>query len=728
MEQAKKMNSSPPPAPEKPHDTGKPNRLIREKSPYLLQHARNPVDWYPWGEEAFERARKEDKPIFLSVGYSTCYWCHVMEREVFEDTAIARLMNERLVSIKVDREERPDVDRVYMTAVQAMTGSGGWPMSVFLTPDLVPFLGATYIPPTARYGRPGFTDIVRHISDLWKNDRSKILVSGKQIEEILRKSARSTPAKVEDSALREGFKQIAAGYDPVHGGFGSGMKFPRPVTLDFLFRRYYRRGDSAALDMALATIRKMADGGVYDHIGGGFHRYAVDAGWRVPHFEKMLYDQAQLAVTCLEAYQITHDPLYSSLARDILGYVARDMTGPNGEFYSAEDAESATDPDETGKKEEGAFYLWTKPEIDRILGNEAAPLFNYYFGVEDTGNAPSDPMNVFRGKNILYVAHDAGETVRKFGKQPEEVISILETSRKKLARERVKRARPHLDDKIITAWNGLMISAFARAYQVLHDEEYLRRARRGAEFILENLYDKGSGTLYRRYRDGDARFEGSLQDYAFFVRGLLDLYEASFETIWLRTAISLNNKQSDLFRDSIGGGFFDASGKDPSILVRTKEDYDGAEPTGNSIAAVNLLRLAQLTANEGLRDMAEKTIRAFGSRIRSVPESMPGMLAAYTWSITTPREIIIAGEPGAADTKALLAEVHSHFVPFRSLILADGGSGQEELASYLPFIKEMRTSEGKATAYICQNYACSLPSSDREVVAKLLSPPRRHPE
>jgi uncharacterized protein YyaL (SSP411 family) len=720
------MNSSPPQAPEKPRDAGKPNRLIHEKSPYLLQHAQNPVDWYPWGEEAFERARREDKPIFLSVGYSTCYWCHVMEREVFEDTAIARLMNERLVSIKVDREERPDVDRVYMTAVQAMTGSGGWPMSVFLTPELVPFLGATYIPPTARYGRPGFTDIVRHISDLWKNDRKKILESGNQIEEILRRSVRSAPAKVEDSALREGFKQIAAGYDPVHGGFGPGPKFPRPVTLDFLFRRYYRRGDSSALEMALTTIRKMSEGGVHDHIGGGFHRYSVDAQWRVPHFEKMLYDQAQLAVTCLEAYQLTHEPRYSSLARDILDYVARDMTGPDGEFFSAEDAESAIDPEGKGRKEEGAFYLWTKPEIERLLGSDAAPVFNYYFGVEDTGNAPSDPMGVFKGKNILYVAHDAAETARKFGKQAEEVTQLLEASKEKLVLERLKRSRPHLDDKIITAWNGLMISAFARAYQVLDDEEYLRRARRGAEFILENLYDKGSGTLYRRYRDGDARFEGSLQDYAFLIRGLLDLYEASFEPSWLRTAITLNKKQIELFRDSSGGGFFDGPGKDPSILVRTKEDYDGAEPAGNSIAAVNLLRLAQLTADEGLRDMAEKTIRAFGSRIAKLPESMPGMLAAYTWSITTPREIIISGEPGAADTKGLLAEVHSHFVPFRAILLADGGAGQEELASYLPFIRDMKTSDGIATAYICQNYACSLPSTDREVVAKLLSPPRHH--
>src|SRR2546422_151527 len=338
----------------------------------------------------------------------------------------------------------------------------------------------------------------------------------------------------------------------------------------------------------------------------------------------MLYVQAQRAVTCLDAYQLTHEPLYSSLARDILDYVARDMTGPSGEFFSAEDAESATDPEGTGRKEEGAFYLWTKPEIDRFLGSDAAPIFNYHFGVEDTGNAPSDPLGVFWGKNILYVAHDAGETARKFGKQPDEVIELLASSREKLVLERLKRTRPHLDDKIITAWNGLMISAFARAYQDLDDEEYLRRARRGAKFIIENLYDKGSGTLYRRYRDGDARFEGSLQDYAFFVRGLLDLYEASFETSWLQTAIGLTRKQIDLFRDSVGGGFFDASGKDPSILVRTKEDYDGAEPTGNSIAAVNLLRLAQLTADEGLRDMGEKTIRAFGSRIRNVPESMPG--------------------------------------------------------------------------------------------------------
>ncbi|HEY6191162.1 MAG TPA: thioredoxin domain-containing protein [Bacteroidota bacterium] len=700
-----------------------PNRLIHEKSPYLLQHAFNPVDWYPWGDEAFEKARREDKPIFLSVGYSTCYWCHVMEREVFEDTAIARLMNEKLVCIKVDREERPDIDRVYMTAVQAMTGGGGWPMSVFMGADRTPFFGATYIPPTPQHGRPGFPELVQRISHLWETDRSRILESSKQIGEYLRSSVSGSSSPVGESALHAGFESIAQGYDSGNGGFGSGPKFPRPVVFDFLLRYYRLTGKDSALGMVLTTLRKMADGGVHDHVGGGFHRYSVDGEWRVPHFEKMLYDQAGIAISCLEAFQITHDETYSSVARDVLDYVAGNLTGGEGGFYSAEDAESAPDPSKPDSKEEGAFYLWTSGEIGNLLGKENEAIFKYHYGVLDSGNAPEDPLHAFTNRNILYAAHTIAETGSKFGKEPREVSLLLSRMRATLSAARSKRPRPQLDDKVITAWNGMMISAFSKAYQVLHDEKDLALAGRAADFAMSKLYDGKTGTLRRRYRDGEARFEGTLQDYAFLVRGLLDLYEASFDMRWFRSAITLTDKQNELFWDSDRGGYFDGSGKDPTVLIRTREDYDGAEPSGNSIAALNLLRLAQMTDSKDLRSRAEKTIAAFGARIRATPEALPEMLVALDWSLATPKEIVIAGDWGGEETKRLLAEVHSHFVPVRVLLLADGGTDQRELASYLPFISGIKPEPGKATAYICENYACQLPSSDPAVVSRLLEHP-----
>ncbi|MBI4546912.1 MAG: thioredoxin domain-containing protein [Ignavibacteriae bacterium] len=699
----------------------KPNRLIHEKSPYLLQHAFNPVDWYPWGPEAFQKARMEDKPIFLSVGYSTCYWCHVMEREVFEDPEIAKLMNEKLVSIKVDREERPDVDRVYMTAVQAMTGSGGWPMSVFLTPDLKPFYGATYIPPRAQYGRPGFVDVVNRISEIWKTDRSKVFESSQQITEYLKQAGGTgASATVTDSVLHLAYNRYAQGYDAVHGGFGGAPKFPRPVSLNFLLRYYSRTGREQALQMSLHTLREMANGGMYDHIGGGFHRYSVDGEWRVPHFEKMLYDQAQLVTSYLEAYQITKDERFAEIARDVLAYVLRNLTDKQGGFYSAEDAESALDPSKPEEKEEGTFYIWSKSEIDHLLGKDAE-LFNYYYGVQDAGNALNDPMNVFSGKNILYVAHPIEDVAVKFLKTPAEIKNLLKQSTQKLFFEREKRPRPHLDDKIITAWNGLMISAFAKAYQVLDDPAYLQAAQRANTFIISKLYDTKSKKLLRRYRDGEARFDGNLQDYTFLVMGLLDLYEASFEIQWLEHAIALTKKQIEIFWDPIDGGFFDTPGNDPSILVRMKEDYDGAEPTGNSIAAVNLLRLSQMTDNNDWRRMAEKTITAFGSRLKQIPDALSQMLVAVDWHLSTPKEIIVAGKKDSPDTKALLREVHSRFIPNKVLLLADGGDAQKKLTSYLSFIEGMIMLDEKATAYICENYACQLPTSDRSVVAKLLS-------
>ncbi len=710
--------------------TGRPNRLIHEKSPYLLQHAFNPVDWYPWGDEAFQRAHEEDRPIFLSVGYSTCYWCHVMEREDFENPDIARLMNEHFVCIKVDREERPDVDRVYMAAVQALTGGGGWPMSVFLTPDRKPFFGGSYFPPAPQVGRPGFPQLLEHISKLWRTERQKIVESGNHITEFLRERTQAADAVSPDgSTLQNACSQFAEVYDKQYAGFGAGPKFPQPVTFNFLFRYYSRSGKRAPLDMALATLRKMAEGGMYDQIGGGFHRYSVDAQWRVPHFEKMLYDQAQLASSYVDAFQITRDEFFAKMVRDILDYVLRSMTHPEGGFYSAEDAESfpATagheDTPESGKplvKEEGAFYLWTKSEIENVLGQDIAPIFCFYYGVHGRGNALNDPMDVFVEKNILYIWSTLEETAWKFNKIQDEIQKILLESRKKLFAEREKRPKPHLDDKIITAWNGLMISAFSRAYQVLGEPNDLAAAKRAAAFVVSRLYDPGNARLLRRYRDGEARFDGTLQDYAFFIQGLLDLYEASFDIQWLALAIDLAKKQIELFGDPEQGGFFDTVAGDMTLLVRTKDDYDGAEPSGNSVAALTLLRLAHLTGNKEWRVAAERAIDASGAALRQYPTAHAQMLAALDWRLSTPVEIIIAGNPDAEDTGLLLKELHAHFVPNKILLVADGGEGQKKLTQFLPFVERMTTTGGKATAYVCENYSCRLPTSDPSVLGHLL--------
>src|SRR6516165_4502288 len=633
---------------QKPSDRVFTNRLTDEKSPYLLQHAHNPVDWYPWGEEAFSKARSENKPIFLSIGYSTCHWCHVMAHESFENEEVAAIMNGEFVNIKVDREERPDVDRVYMTFVQATTGSGGWPMSVWLTPDLKPFVGGTYFPPEERYGQPAFNKVLERIATAWKKDHDKIAEQGSKIVEALRESQSAAPGegKIDGSVAVAAYRQIDRSYDPKEGGFGNAPKFPRPVALNFLMRFYARdpKSDDGkhALDMALFTLRKMAAGGMHDHIGGGFHRYSVDRYWHVPHFEKMLYDQAQLAAAYLDAVQILRDPHlnpqvgfatgeerreadakapvrveFEAVARDILDYVARDMMSKEGGFFSAEDADSPVAAGADGrhaKTAEGAFYIWTKKEIDDALG-DSAEIFDFHYGVQAHGNAPegSDPHDEFRGKNILIERLTIAETAQHFKKTEVEINKILEQSRQKLFAIRGQRPRPHLDDKIIAAWNGLMISAFARAAQVLDDPRYLEIAIRSANFLRANLYDEKSKLLYRSYRDGRSNIEGFADDYAFVVRGLLDLYEASFNIEWLKLAIELQQTQDRLFFDEKKGGYFSNSGRDESVFFRMKDDNDGAEPAASSIAAVNLLRLSQILDDPKTAERAKKTIDAFAT-------------------------------------------------------------------------------------------------------------------
>jgi len=706
------------------------NRLAREKSPYLLQHAHNPVDWYPWGEEAFAKARRENKPIFLSIGYSTCHWCHVMAHESFENEETAAIMNREFVNIKVDREERPDVDRVYMTFVQATTGGGGWPMSVWLTPDLKPFVGGTYFPPVDRYGQPGFTKVLERIAAAWKQGHEKIAEQGSKIVEALRESQNAQPeaaAKIDNQLFQTAYEQLSRSFDDKEGGFGTAPKFPRPVALNFLTRFYDRDPKSEsgkhALEMDLVTLRKMAAGGMHDHLGGGFHRYSVDRYWHVPHFEKMLYDQAQLASAYLDAFQITRDPQYADVARDILDYVARDMTSKNGGFFSAEDADSLF---EHGKPEhgEGAFYVWTEKQVDAALGDDSSA-FKFYYGVQPHGNAPegSDPQDEFRGKNILIGRHTIAETAKHFKKSENEARQSLARSREKLLSIRNKRPRPHLDDKIIAAWNGLMISAYARAAQILDEPRYLESATRAAKFLRSNLYDEKSKLLFRNYRESRSNVEGFADDYAFVIQGALDLYEASFEIEWLKFSIELQETQDRLFFDEKAGGYFSTSGKDKSVVLRMKDDNDSAEPAASSIAALNLLRLAQFRDDKKLDERARKTIDAFASTLSHFASAMPQMLVAVDYSLSKPSQIIIAGKIDIDATKALLAEVRRHFLPKKILILADGGEGQKFFSEKNEAIPAMSPIGGKSAAYVCENFTCKAPVTDPKALGNLLSVP-----
>ncbi|MBZ5610471.1 MAG: thioredoxin domain-containing protein [Acidobacteriia bacterium] len=687
-----------------------PNRLIAEKSPYLLQHAHNPVDWYAWGEEAFEKARAEDKPIFLSVGYSTCHWCHVMEHESFENDQIAALLNRWFVPIKVDREERPDVDRIYMTYVQAATGSGGWPMSVFLTPSLKPFFGGTYFAPDNRYGRPGFGVLLERIAEAWKNEHDRIVqTSGEALNQLARyaKLSSGSGGIPDASVLDSTFQYFRRTFDSEHGGFGDAPKFPRPVVFNFLLRYYARTRRQEALDMTLQTLRAMASGGMHDQLGGGFHRYSVDERWLVPHFEKMLYDQAQLAVSYLEAFQITHDPFYAAIARSTLDYVLRGMTHPDGGFYSAEDADSVINAANPKVKGEGAFYIWSAQELRELLGEQLYRVFATHYGVEDGGNVQHDPHGEFTGKNILYV---------------KDAIPAPDIEKAKviLLEARSKRVRPHLDDKILTAWNALMISAFAKAAQVLDEPRYLAAAQRASAFILSRMYDPAAGTLLRRFRDGDAAIPGFLDDYAFFIAALLDLYEADFDPDHIETALALAAKMQELFEDQGAGGFFSTAAGDSSLVLRMKDDYDGAEPSGNSMALVDLLRLAHLTDQQDLRKAAERTLQALGPKLSSQSVAVPQMLVALDYWNAPRREVVISGARDAVQTRAFLRSLRERFLPHTITLLIDSDPVRQKMSSFFPSAEAMREANNQPTAYVCQNYACQLPTNDLSKFIELL--------
>lgn len=653
------------------------NRLANEQSPYLLQHAGNPVDWYPWGEEAFAKARAENKPIFLSIGYSTCHWCHVMERESFENEGVAEILNRNFVSIKVDREERPDVDRVYMLFVQATTGGGGWPMSVWLTPELQPFYGGTYYPPENRYGRPGFKTVLSHIAQVWRDDRGKVDESVADIMSQLQGYAALTkgPGVVEDSVLDSAYNHSRRTFDKKLGGFGMAPKFPRPVVLNFLMRYWKATGEEDALDMVVQTLRAMARGGMNDQLGGGFHRYSVDARWFVPHFEKMLYDQAQLAVSYLEAYQATGFADLADEARRVFEYVLRDMTHAEGGFFSAEDADSVVHRDHPREKAEGAFYVFDWRELEAVLGPETEAFARAY-GCRVEGNVEphEDPHQEFVKKNILY-----------------RVEGGFDAAREKLLEYRGARVRPHLDDKVLTSWNGLMISAFAKGAQVFGEPRYLAAARRAAVFIRSAMWD--GRVLRRRWREGDAAIDGFLDDYAFFVLALLDLYETEFRATDLAFAVTLAERMCELFEDKENGAFYSTAEGDATLVMRLKEDYDGAEPSGNSMAALALLRLGAMTGRAEFTRSGERTIAAFHSRLTAQTAAVPQMLCAYLFARRKPRQVEFVGE----DVKALVRVVHGKFAPFQVLVRGDVA--------------------GAAEARVCENFVCQLPVRDPEALA-----------
>jgi uncharacterized protein YyaL (SSP411 family) len=689
------------------------NRLAQEKSPYLLQHAHNPVDWYPWSDEAFAKAASENKPIFLSVGYSTCHWCHVMERESFENEEIAKVLNEFFVPVKVDREERPDVDRIYMLFVQASTGSGGWPMSVFLTPERRPFFGGTYFPPDTRYGRPGFRAILENLARAWREDRQRVEQSGVQVLEQLREYAEVSnargPVAPGKDVLDTAFNAFRRMFDSKLGGFGGAPKFPRPSVHNFLLRYFSETGNEEALDMVLLTLRQMARGGMNDQLGGGFHRYSVDERWFVPHFEKMLYDQAQLAISYLEAFQITRDEQYAGAARAIFSYLLRDLAHHDGGFYSAEDADSASDPSHPHEKHEGAFYIWTSAEIDALLAPQDSAIFKFRFGIQERGNVDEDPHGEFGGHNILYQAHSEEEAAAEFKITLEQVRRILKEVSVKLLDIRSSRPRPHLDDKILTGWNGLVISAFSKGAQILDEPRYADAARGAASFIRRNLWDQARAVLLRRYRAGEAAIDGFLDDYAFLINGLLDLYEANFESEDLTWAARLAGRAIELFEDPEKGGFFSTPVGGADLVLRLKDDYDGAEPSGNSILVLALLRLARMTDGEHFRVAADRALRAFGSRLQTAGSGLPQMLVAHAFALARPREIVLAGPRDSAGMTSMLGSIRRRFAPNTVVLMAADS------------IHSMPAVAGSPTAYVCENYSCQLPTTEVEELERQLA-------
>ncbi|XP_060521819.1 spermatogenesis-associated protein 20 [Cylas formicarius] len=725
----------------------KVNRLASERSPYLLQHATNPVDWYPWGDEAFEKAKAEDKPIFLSVGYSTCHWCHVMEKESFENESVAKIMNEHFVNIKVDREERPDVDKMYMSFIQATVGGGGWPMSVFLTPDLEPLAGGTYFPPEdSKYGQPGFKTVLTNIAEQWKTNKATILKSGKHCVEILRRiseSERRDASSVADVPGEDCWKkcalQLSRSYEADYGGFSMAPKFPQPSNFNFLFHMYWKEKNTErgfqCLEMCLHTLKRMAYGGIHDHVGKGFARYSVDERWHVPHFEKMLYDQAQLAVSYCDAYVVTKDEFYAEVARDILTYVSRDLSHQMGGFYGAQDADSYPEAG-APRKREGAFCVWENDEIVRLLGDKEtsglkhSDVVAHHYGVKPDGNVKrsQDPHGELRSKNVLACFGSYESTASNFNITVDAVKTILDEAHATLYEERRRRPAPDTDTKIVTSWNGLMVSGFAKAGFVLKNQSYIDRAIRAADFVRRFLYDEERGTLLRCcYGDGAGvaqtthPVDGFLDDYAFLIRGLLDLYEASLDADWLQWAETLQERQDELFWDAQRDGYFTSPEGDASVLIRRKDDQDGAEPCGNSVAVHNLIRLANYLHRDDMREKAGKTLACFSERLKAMPLALPEMTSALMLYHNSATQVFIAGHTEDNHTQALLDVVRASFIPGRILAVADGPGGRAGLLyQRLETLSRLRPIGGKPAAYVCRNFTCSLPVTEPDELATSL--------
>ncbi|MFX0155717.1 MAG: thioredoxin domain-containing protein [Candidatus Hodarchaeota archaeon] len=680
------------------------NKLINEKSPYLQQHANNPVEWYPWGEEAFNKAKRENKPIFLSIGYSTCHWCHVMAHESFEDEEIAELMNEVFVSIKVDKEERPDIDKIYMTVCQMMTGSGGWPLTIIMTPEKKPFFAGTYFPKQTRFGRIGLIDLIKRIKELWINQRNELLNSADQITFSIQNIDQESPGeKFSENILKKAFRQLSIQFDSVNGGFGDHPKFPTPQNLTFLLRYWKRTRDEKALEMVETTLQAMRMGGIYDHIGFGFHRYSTDSKWLVPHFEKMLYDQALIAMAYIEAYQATKNDLYKKTAQEIISYVLRDMISPEGGFYSAEDADS--------EGEEGKFYVWSKEELEQTLKKDKIELAMKIFNIEEAGNYFEEVTGKKTGKNILYL------------KKPIdiEIFEIFEKIRLTLLQKRDKRIKPHKDDKILTDWNGLFIAALAKAAVAFQEKMYLDIAKKAVLFILSKLRESNNKLLHR-YKDGVSEIQAYLTDYAYFIWGLIELYEATFEIFYLETALELYNIQIEDFWDDDIGGFYFTAKNGEKLLTRQKEIYDGAIPSGNSIAMLNLLRLSYITGNYELEEKADILHRVFSNKIKANSLAYTQFLVAIDFAIGPSYSLVIAGDSGARETIELMKSIQKEYLPNKVIILRNTEENFSEMDKLSNFIQFFVKIEDKATGYVCINKTCKPPTSDPQKILEYLNP------
>ncbi len=687
------------------------NRLISETSPYLLQHAHNPVDWYPWGDEAFEKARLENKPILLSVGYSACHWCHVMERESFENELIAAIMNQDFVSIKVDREERPDIDAIYMRAVQMLTGQGGWPMTVIMTPEGHPFYGGTYFPPEDRYGRPGFPRLLESAAHVWKTQRIEIEQHSIDIQTQLTQSNSIIQGQPESmlspSILDNAFSQITQQFDTKHGGFGTAPKFPQPSHLDFLLRIYDRTGRSSALQMVEKTLQRMALGGIYDQLGGGFHRYSTDQVLLAPHFEKMLYDNAQLAQTYAHCYQVTNNKFYQGLAEETLDYVLREMTGEDGEFYSAQDADS--------EGEEGKFFVWTADEIREILGERDAEIFSAFYDVTPSGN--------WEGHNILRVVMDAPEIAAKYNISVSEAAEILDSARIKLFKIRENRIKPLLDDKTLTGWNGLMLSAMAECGAIFERDDFIEAAVKNAEFILKYLSHEDSQgflRLRRTYRSGQSKINGCLEDYALFAEGLIRLYEATFEIRWLQISRDLLKSMFHYFWDELDGGFFTTSTDHEKLIQRLKDWDDNAIPSGNTVAFELMVQIGHITGDAAMTGRVTKVLRKISSMAEQHPFGFTRLLGVLDSVMNAPKEVAIIGDLDDEATQEMHSRLFRSFLPNHIFVHADS---PEKAANWIPLLDQRPMVQGKPTAYVCENMACKSPTNDPDELSSQLNSP-----